>query len=135
LAATQFVLPEQLPANWDEWYQRVAGAIYQVWVQQNVCPGVAIVQATIWDSHAAEGQIVDFTPAGDLARNVRAESSYRDAALRAVNSLDNSSICAFPAEHPKKVVFDIQLSRLVDGPAGCKVVHTHESEAMRSLQK
>jgi hypothetical protein len=135
LAATEFVLPAHIPATWDEWYQGVAHAIYQVWVQQNVCPGSATVRTTVWDTQDAEGQVMDFTPAADIRRNARTESDYREAALKSVNSLDKARVCVFPAKHPKKVVFDIQLTRLVNGPAGCQVVHTDQSETMRPLQR
>jgi hypothetical protein len=136
LAAKQLALPHHLPANWNEWYQNVARAIYQVWQQEQVCPGTATVRTTVFAGQEVDSQIFEFKPAADLKRDAPAESFFRDAALKSVNSIDKSAVCLFPADqHPKKVVFDIQLTRLVDGPAGCEVVHTHQNPAMSASQK
>jgi hypothetical protein len=126
--AAQLSLPRHVPANWSEWYDRVAHAIYQVWQQQSVGPGDAAIRTTVFDTNDVDCQITDFQPAGDIARHAEAESRFRDAALAAVSSLDKSSVCQFPAVHPKKVSFDVHLSRLVDGPAGCRVIHTNEAD-------
>jgi hypothetical protein len=136
LAAKQLALPHHLPANWNEWYQNVAHAIYQVWQQEQVCPGTATVRTTVFAGQEVDCRIFEFKAAADLKRNASAESFFRDAALKSVNSIDKSAVCQFPADqHPKKVVFDIQLTRLVDGPAGCEVVHTHQNPAMSASQK
>ncbi|HEY9774571.1 MAG TPA: hypothetical protein V6C81_12280 [Planktothrix sp.] len=126
--AAQLALPRHLPANWNEWYDRVARAIYQVWQQQSVKPGSATVRATVYDSTDVDCAVTDFEAAADLQRNPVTESHFRDAALCAVSSIDKSTVCQFPLVHPRKVSFDIQLTRLADGPAGCHVIRVRDSE-------
>jgi hypothetical protein len=140
LKAVQKSLPgTQLapPASWEDWYQRVAKAIYAQWRQQTeIGPGSATVLITVFNTHDVDCKISDFSPAGDAKRDAASESKFRNASLRSVTSLNGASVWEFPvaATKPKKISFDMQFKHEVGGVPGCQVVHMHDNKSMTSLQ-
>lgn len=129
LVATPLLLP-QLQATaadanltWDEWYKRVATAIYDRWKHADVGPGLARVRVNVTAGRDLSCQLLDFYPAADMDRNVTAETAFRETAVRVVNSVNRFEIPELPPLSPdKKVVsFDVDLKRTVDGPAGIDV--------------
>jgi hypothetical protein len=141
LKAIEMTLPEAKvapPANWDEWYERVAHAIYGQWKQQSaVGPGNATVLITAYRTHDVDCKIEDFTPAADVKRDLNAETRFRDASLRSVSSLSRDPLWEFPIgqNQPKKIVFDMQFKHGVGEAAGCEVVHMHDIKAIGAQQE
>ncbi len=127
---TELLAPkEKRSANWNEWYKRVCKTVYDQWLLDDTGPGKACIHVTVWSSRDIECKIVDFTPAAGAARNVDAESSFRQAALRAVRSLDRCLVLEFPAQFLRNQVgFDLDVSRSVDGPFGCQVIAANGTE-------
>jgi len=130
LKAMPTVLPGRLqaPANWDEWYQRIARAIYQRWKQNSTGPGSAILTITVFNSRDVDSKVTEFVPALDAERNAQTESAFKDVALKSVSSLSGDDIWQFPASAAslKHIVFDMELKHAVGETAGCKVVHMHD---------
>ncbi len=140
LKATALILPEAKvapPTTWDEWYERVAHAIYEQWKQQTtVGAGNSIVLITAYRTHDVDCKIVDFSPAADVKRDLGAETRFRDASLRSVTSLNRDPVWEFPvSEHPpKKIVFDMQFKHGVGETGGCEVVHMQDNKALGAEQ-
>ncbi len=127
LSATPLGLPGTHPVantdiSWEEWYKRVARAVYSRWQTEDVGPGHATVSVTVTKDHMVAGKVVDFTPAVDVERNVEAETSFKVAALNAVNLVSQFEIPNFPkgADAPS-VTFEVDLKRDIDGPVGFDV--------------
>jgi hypothetical protein len=131
LTAQAFLLPElrtSVVSNWDDWYQRVAGAIYSGWQNQQVGPGVATMRVTVTRTRQLSCQVEDFTPAADIERNADAETIFREAALRAVHLVNKFEIPDFPNNASESSVsFDVQMRRLVGGKPGVDVASVHEA--------
>lgn len=127
LRATALGLPGIRPVastelTWDEWYKRVARAIYGRWQDAEVGPGRATVSVTVTKDRMLAGKVVDFTPASDVERNAAEETAFRQAAIKAVNMVSEFEIPEFPssADVPS-VTFEVDMKREVDGPAGFDV--------------
>jgi len=108
--------------TWGEWYKRVARAVYSRWQNEDVGPGRATVSVTVTRDRELVGKVVAFTPAPDVERDVTAETSFREAAVKAVNLVSQFEIPEFPptAEVPS-VTFEVVMKRDVDGPVGFDV--------------
>ena len=132
MKATQLALPKAkaLPptTNWEQWYSRVARAIYEQWKQNSVGPGEATVLITAYNTHDVDCRITDFTAAEDVKRDAATETRFKQAALSAVSSLSGDDIWSFPLARttPKKVSFDMQFKHAVGEKNGCQVVHVHD---------
>lgn len=126
MVATGLLLP-QLRAQavekltWDEWYKRVARAIYCRWQYAEVGPGSATIRMVVTRDRDISCQLIDFTPAPDIKRDVAAETLFRESAVKAVNMVTKFEIPDLPPLDTDKVVFDLDLKRVVDGPIGVDV--------------
>jgi hypothetical protein len=127
MMATGLLLP-QLRAQavekltWDEWYKRVARAIYCRWQYAEVGPGSATIRMVVTKDRDISCQLIDFTPAADIKRDVAAETLFRESAVKAVNMVTKFEIPDLPQPlDADKVVFDLDLKRVVDGPVGVDV--------------
>jgi hypothetical protein len=135
LKATAFVLPQAKSAwlhrtkTWDEWYKRVAKAVYDQWQQSDTQAGVATVRVKVYQSHDIDCEIAEFKPAADLKRDGRSEVSFREAAVRSVDGLNRSQVWEFPdlSPLPKEVIIDLELKRKVGGAAGCTVTRARNA--------
>jgi hypothetical protein len=119
------VLPQLQPGKcdtWPQWYRAIAKVIYTHWQTVNVCPGTAKIEVTVKANHDIAGQVVAFTPAADIARNVPQETAFRETAVKIVNQLGFFEVPDFPNPPTGQAVFDIELKRTVDGPTGISVV-------------
>jgi hypothetical protein len=130
MVATGLLLP-QLRAQalekitWDEWYKRVARAIYCRWQYAEVGPGVATIRMVVTKDRDISCQLIDFKPATDT-RDVAAETLFRESAVKAVNMVTKFEIPDLPGPtESDKVVFDLDLKRVVDGPVGVDVASSH----------
>lgn len=127
LNATALGLPGVHPIvttelTWDEWYKRVARAVYTRWQTEDVGPGRATVSVTVTRDRMVAGKVIEFTPAPDVERDAAAETSFKEAALNAVNLVSQFEIPEFPQEaDTPSVTFDVDLKRDVDGPVGFDV--------------
>lgn len=111
--------------NWDDWYKRVAKSVYDRWQEADVGPGLAKVRVTVTRGRQMSGQLIDFTPALGVERNVQAETAFREAAVRAVNQVYDYELPEFPSgTQEQSVTFDVQMKRTVDGQAGFDVEST-----------
>jgi hypothetical protein len=131
MKATQLALPKpksEPPAgNWEEWYERVAKAMYAQWKQNSVGPGSATVLITAYNTHDVDCRITGFNAADDVKRDAQSEENFKKAALNAVSSLSGDDVWAFPPflKTPKKVSFDMEFKHAVGEKNGCQIVHTH----------
>ena len=115
--------------NWGQWYKDVAKAIYSRWQYADVGIGTAIVQVKVNQVHELQAQVVDFRAAPDVARNVKVETQFREAALKAANSVKYYDIPGFPSgTTQKEVTFNIELNRGADEPVGFRVVKGDEAD-------
>jgi len=115
--------------NWGQWYKDVAKAIYSRWQYADVGIGTAIVQVKVNQVHELQAQVVDFKAAPNIARNVKVETQFREAALKAANSVKYYDIPGFPSgTTQKEVTFNIELKRGADGPGGFRVVKGDEAD-------
>jgi hypothetical protein len=131
LQAVQQALPIKHappPANWNLWYAKVAKAIYAQWKQNTALgPGKALLQLTVYPSCNVAAKVVDFTKPPDANQNLPEETRFREASLKAINSLDGTDIWIFPASAGdlKRVTFELELNHAVGETPGCLVVRTH----------
>jgi hypothetical protein len=131
MKATQLALPKPKSAppaaTWEEWYERVAKAMYAQWKQNAVGPGTASVLITAYNTKDVDCRIIDFAPAADVTRNAQNEENFKKAALNAVSSISGDDVWAFPLspQNPKKVSFDMEFKHAVGEKNGCQIVHTH----------
>jgi hypothetical protein len=125
------------PINWQAWYQRVLHAVYADWRNDAVGAGKTTLLLTVYDTKNVDCKVIDFSPADGANRDAKAETAFRESALKTITSLDGNDIWAFPvaAIRPKKIVFDMQFDHAVGATPGCAVVHTHSNAAMRALQR
>jgi hypothetical protein len=120
---TQPLQTEVRSANWNDWYKRVCQTVYDQWIINETGPGKVCVQVTVWSSRNIEGRILRFDHAPDSVRTSAQQIVFSKAALQAVNSLENNGILEFPVNDRRtKIVFDLDISRLVGGVSGCQVV-------------
>ena len=135
MKAQELVLPGSGLApvsSWEDWYKRVAKAIYDRWSQNTAGPGAATVSITVFNSHFVDERVVEFVPAFGVDRNVELESGFKQTALQSVKSLSGDELWAFPINAPrrlKKIVFEMELKHAVGETAGCKVIHLHNQDA------
>jgi hypothetical protein len=127
LEATALLMPElRVTAEsltWDDWYKHIAKAIYSGWQCAEVGPGVATVRVTVTSSRNLSCEVVDFTPAEGVTRDVATETAFREAALHSVNLVNKFEIPEFPTlGNKQEVTFDVQMKRTVSGPLGPVVV-------------
>jgi hypothetical protein len=134
LVATGLLLP-QLRAqalekiSWDEWYKRVARAIYCRWQYAEVGPGIATVRMVVTKDRDISCQLIDFQPATDIKRDAVAETFFRESALKAVRMVTKFEIPELPTPLVSdKVVFDLDLKRVVDGPVGVDVASSRSAQ-------
>ncbi len=125
LKANALLLPSlnaTVAPSWDDWYHRVAGAIYARWQSVDVGPGVATVRVTVSQDRALSAQVEDFQPADSVARNVDAETNFKQCALNAVQLVKQYEIPKFPenADLPR-VTFDLEMKRNVESRPGFDV--------------
>lgn len=132
LQATAMLMP-QLRAvaapSWNDWYSRVAGAIYSRWQNVEVGPGNATVRVTVSKDRDVSCQIEDFSPADGAERNIASETLFREAAINAVNLVQQYEIPKFPANADlPRVTFDLVMKRNVETPAGFDVAGVKKTE-------
>jgi hypothetical protein len=136
LAAQAQLLPGLKPVDraitWDQWYQRVASAIYERWANASSGPGDAQIKVTVKNDWDLQCEVTAFTPVTDVPRDILKETSFRETAVRAVNLVDRDPVLAFPFMSQRKfVTFDIDMQRSVSGPAGCRVLQMgHDTEKL-----
>lgn len=108
--------------TWNDWYHRVAGAIYARWQSVEVGPGVATVRVTVTKDRNLSAQVEDFVPADNVARNVDSETNFKQCALNAVELVKQYEIPKFPenADLPR-VTFDLEMKRNVESRPGFDV--------------
>jgi len=117
------------PSTWKEWYHRVITAIYDQWSRASTGPGTARIKVTVFGTHDVDCQVLDFTPAADVQRNVKAETAFREDAIRSVYNLHRTEILGFPYHTSKqKVTFELDMRREVNGPAGCDLKMIKEED-------
>jgi hypothetical protein len=122
---TQPLQAQARSANWNDWYKRVCKTVYDQWIINETGPGKVYVQVTVWSSRDIEGRILRFENAADSVRTSAQQVVFSKAALQAVNSLENNAILEFPVNDRRtKIVFDLDISRLVGGGSGCQVVNS-----------
>lgn len=120
---------EETQSTWGEWYKRVARAVYRRWQNADVGPGYATVAVTVNADRSMTGRVVDFKPAADVERNVERETSFKTAALEAVNLVSEFEIPPFPSSTDgTAVTFEIEMKREVDGPTGFDVAATPQTQ-------
>jgi len=129
LRAVTMALPTDRATNWDDWYKKVAQAVYETWQQSGTGAGTAKLQIKVYPSRDVDCSIIDFSPATDLKRNQETESAFREAAIHAVNALNRSAVWQYPATaaRTKQVIIELELKHLVGTPPGCRVIRTHNS--------
>jgi len=108
--------------NWPQWYRAVAKTIYTHWQNVDVCPGTVRMEVTVKADHEISGKVTDFIPAPDIERNVAKETQFRETAVRVVDGIGFFELPNFPNVPAEQAVFDIELKRTVNGPAGIQVV-------------
>jgi hypothetical protein len=114
--------------TWEEWYKRVARAVYARWQNEDVGPGHATVSVTVTRDRMLVGKVTNFTPAVDVERDVAAETNFRESAVKAVNLVSQFEIPEFPpTANVPAVTFEIDMKRDVDGPVGFDVAAVPES--------
>lgn len=124
LSAARYLLPAlgvrlSPVANIDDWHAQVAKAIYSRWQNSEVGAGKARIQIVVKDDRHLAGQVIDFFPVQDGERNVDAETRFRETALHCVNDVNIFEVPPFPSGvSGKELAFDVELSRVVDGPSG-----------------
>lgn len=108
--------------TWEQWYKTVARAIYSRWRYAEVMPGLAKVRVTVLRNRELGARVVDFVPQLGVDRNADDEKVFREAALKAVKSVESYEIPTFPKgiDSPQ-VSFDVELKRTVDGDNGFEV--------------
>lgn len=108
--------------TWNDWYHRVAGAIYARWQSVDVGPGVATVRVTVSQDRNLSAQVEDFQPADSVARNIDSETNFKQSALNAVQLVKQYEIPKFPenADLPR-VTFDLEMKRNVESQPGFDV--------------
>ncbi len=108
--------------TWNDWYHRVAGAIYARWQSVDVGPGVAIVRVTVSQDRNLSAQVEDFKPADSVGRDVDSETNFKQCALNAVQLVKQYEIPKFPenADLPR-VTFDLEMKRNVESKPGFDV--------------
>ena len=129
MQATPLLLPElraqaaaEQKLGWNGWYKLMGKALYSRWQYAEVGAGTAIVRVTIDQARDVSGRLIDFTPAEGITPNPAAEIKFREAAVRAVNNVRPFEIPNLPPMMGrKKVTFDVEMSRKVDGPVGVNI--------------
>jgi hypothetical protein len=130
LKAVQYEIPEArlpAPANWDEWYRRVAKAVYEQWKQKAIGPGKSTLTVTVYNGHNVDAKVVEFIPAEGANRDGKTESTFREASIMSVTNLDGLPLWEFPVTKPvtKKIAFDMEFDHIVGEPAGVQVIRRH----------
>lgn len=109
--------------SWDDWYNRVAHAIYERWENADTGPGTAHVRVVVRRYCDLSCRLTGFSAAPDVGQDLIKETEFREAAVRTVNLVDHSDVLEFPFMSSRdEVTFDVDLKRAVDGPARCEVV-------------
>ena len=127
LLAKALLLPEAQETqttglNWDQWYKRVAKAIYARWKNYEVGPGSAVVRVIVNRSRDVNCEVVSFTACPDVERDPAAEAEFRESAVRSVKLVSNFEIPEFPQGSDKdKVSFEVEMKRLVSSQTGFTV--------------
>jgi hypothetical protein len=115
--------------NWDEWYKRVCQVVYDNWEIDQANPGKSCVRVTVWAGREIEARVLSFTPAQGASRDAKRETAFRETSLRAVNSLQKTPVLDFPLRSNRgKIIFDLDMTRAVDGPSGIQVAAFHDVE-------
>lgn len=141
MKATPLLLPElqsksdEKASSWEGWYRHIANAVYTRWEYTEVGPGAATVEVTVTPSQDVSCRLVDFTPAEGIERNIVAETKFREAAIRAVNNVRSYEIGTPPSWEYKKVVFDVELRRAVNGPIGVYIASVNSPSAKDASSK
>jgi len=130
LKAVQFQIPEAKlppPANWNEWYKRVAKAVYEQWKQKAIGPGKSTLTVTVFNTHNVDAKVVEFIPAEGTNRDAKAETNFRQASINSITNLDGLPLWEFPIAKPvpKKIAFDMEFDHIVGEPAGVQVIKQH----------
>ena len=91
---------------------------------------------TVYRGHDVDCKVISFEEAPGADRNATQESIFREASLKAVSSLNGDDVWEFPLSKnpPKKVTFDMQFKHAVGETQGCKVIHMHDDNSMKSFQ-
>jgi hypothetical protein len=102
----------------DQWYERVSQTIYARWKNADVGPGQANMHVTVMRDGRISGYISEFVSLTEQ-HDLSAEAAFKDAALRAVDSVYPNELPPFPTSFSQsRIEFDMQLKRTVDGPGG-----------------
>ncbi|HEY9757057.1 MAG TPA: hypothetical protein V6C97_17965 [Oculatellaceae cyanobacterium] len=135
LQATPQLLTEvhskSVAINWSDWYRRICRCVYDQWLLDEATPGRALVRVTVWPGREIEARVLNFTPVEEV-RDAKRETVFRETALRAINSLEKTSVLDYPIQSSRqKIVFDLDMARSVSGPSGCQVAALHDIEGKR----
>ncbi|HEY9681294.1 MAG TPA: hypothetical protein V6C86_06930 [Oculatellaceae cyanobacterium] len=135
LQATPQLLTEvhskSIAINWSDWYRRICRCVYDQWLLDEATPGRALARVTVWPGREIEARVLNFTPAEEV-RDAKRETAFRETALRAINSLEKTSVLDYPIQSSRqKIVFDLDMARSVSGPSGCQVAALHDIEGKR----
>ncbi len=115
--------------NWNEWYKRVCQVVYDNWEIDQANPGKSCVRVTVWSGREIEARVLSFTPAEGASRDAKRETAFRETSLRAVNSLEKTPVLDFPLTSNRgKIIFDLDMTRSIDGPSGIQVAALHDIE-------
>ncbi|MBZ0187720.1 MAG: hypothetical protein K8F91_15855 [Candidatus Obscuribacterales bacterium] len=113
---------EPRASNWHDWYELTASAIYTRWKHVEVGPGIAIVEVLVDKNRNISGKVLDFMPAEGAQRDVKAETEFRESAIRSVNLISRFEIPEFPPDSKlEHVSFEVDMKRTVDGSAGFNI--------------
>ena len=114
---------EEKNVPWDDWYQKVSGALYQKWQVRGQEPGEATLSITVHRQRKVEAT---------LLRSSNPSSSFKQNLLSAVTALNNSPVLEFPANSLKQVVhFNSVFSAGTDTAAGAYSERGGEYEHIR----
>ena len=88
------------------------------------------MRVSVSSARDLECRVVDFVAAPDILRDGAKETAFREAALKAVNSLDRCAVLEFPLHATnQRIRFDLNISRSADGPGCAEVVAQPASNA------
>jgi hypothetical protein len=107
-------------ANWQDWYARVAEAVYCRWQYAEVNAGQVRVRVEADRYHNLFCQ--GFAPANGTQVDVNYDSAFREAVVHAINSVTKFEVPDFPADaNCGEVTFEMDMKRSIDGTSGYQI--------------